>query len=165
MRVLTTVVIVAVLFLGMLSTASEEGETALQRVLGGVHDYYADIQSMRCSFEQENSYLGGEALVQKGKLELKRPAQMRWDYQEPSQRCFISDGASLWIYEPLEKRAFLMEDLDSSFQSRLFGFVLGLQNIEEEFAVVMLPTVAGVPIGSGWCLLPSRRWPESRRFW
>ncbi len=142
MRLATTGVMVMVLVLGVLSAATDENDAALERVLAGVQETYQGVTAIRCSFEQTNHYLGGESLIQRGTLEIARPAKMRWDYTEPSVRQFISDGDSLWVYHPDEGRAFVMTNLDSAAQARLFGFVLGLEDVRSEFDVVMVPVPA-----------------------
>jgi len=143
MRVLTTGVIVTVLLLGALGATSGEETTAVDGILSRVQTHYAGIQAMRCAFEQENQYLGGDSLVQVGTLEVERPARMRWDYAEPTRREFISNGERLWIYHPEEKRAFVVEDVDSAGHAQLFGFVLGLQDVRSHFDVKLLPDSGG----------------------
>jgi outer membrane lipoprotein carrier protein len=139
MRLLTTGVIVTVLMLSVLGATSGEGTTAVEDVLRAVQARYADVNALHCSFEQENQYLGGENFVQRGTLEMERPAMMRWDYNEPSRRQFISNGASLWVVHPEEKRAFVMEDVDAASQAQLFGFVIGLQDVRSHFDVQLVP--------------------------
>ncbi len=164
MRVLTTGVIVSMLVLGVLSTASGEGETGVDRVLAGVGEHYKDVQSLRCTFEQESHYLGGETFVQRGTLEIRRPAAMRWDYTEPTARQFISDGASLWIYHPDERRAFVMKDLDTAAQARLFGFVIGLEDVRADFEVSLQPDVAR-PDQIRLLLVPKEEMPGVQKVW
>ncbi len=164
MRALTTGVIVTMLLLGVLSAASGEGETGVDRVLAGVGEHYKDIQSLRCGFEQESHYPSGETFVQKGTLEIKRPAMMRWDYAEPTARQFISDGANLWVYHPDDKRAFLMKELDTAAQARLFGFVIGLEDVRADFDVTLQPDVA-TPDQIRLLLVPRQEMPGVRRVW
>ena len=139
MRVLTTGVIVSVLMLSVLGATSGEVTTAVEDVLRAVQTRYADVNALQCSFEQENQYLGGENFIQRGTLEMERPAMMRWDYSEPTHRQFISNGQKLWVVHPEEKRAFVMEDVDAASQAQLFGFVIGLQDVRSHFTVELVP--------------------------
>lgn len=141
MRLLTTGVIVTVLFMGVLNATSDEGTSAVDGILAGVKAHYEPIRAMRCSFEQENQYLGGGSLVQRGTLEVERPSMMRWDYSEPTRRQFISNGDKLWVYHPDEKRAFLMEGVEDTGQSQLFGFVLGLEDVRSHFTVTLVADI------------------------
>jgi len=143
MRGVTTAVIATVLLIGVLSASSDEEQASVDRVLAEVQQHYTGVTSVRCSFEQENKYLGGESLVQKGTLELRRPGKMRWDYAEPTQRQFISDGASLWVVHPDEKKAFVMTETDSATQARMMDFVIGLQDVRSEFDVALVPDGGG----------------------
>ncbi len=143
MRGVTTAVIVTVLTLGLLASASDEDQLAVDRVLGEVQAHYEGVTSLRCSFEQENVYLGGESLTQQGTLELMRPGKMRWDYRAPTPRQFISDGTSLWVVHPDENKAFVMTDTDSAVQARMMDFVIGLQDVRADFDVALVPDGGG----------------------
>ncbi|MBL0712406.1 MAG: outer membrane lipoprotein carrier protein LolA [Desulfosarcina sp.] len=39
-----------------------------------------------------------------GRLFVKYPGKMRWEYQAPEPLLFVSDGQSLWMYQPEEKQ-------------------------------------------------------------
>ena len=143
MRGVTTAVIVTVLTLGLLASASDDEGLAVDRVLADVQKHYDGVTSLRCAFEQENKYLGGDSLIQKGTLELMRPSKMRWDYAEPTPRQFISDGNSLWVVHPDENKAFVMSDTDSEMQTRMMNFVIGLQDVRNDFDVTIDPAGGG----------------------
>ncbi len=39
-----------------------------------------------------------------GRLSVKYPGQMRWAYETPSPMLFVTDGESLWMYQPEENQ-------------------------------------------------------------
>ena len=39
-----------------------------------------------------------------GRLLVKYPGKMRWEYETPSPMLFVSDGQSLWMYQPEENQ-------------------------------------------------------------
>jgi outer membrane lipoprotein carrier protein len=146
MRLLYTAVMLAVWVIAAVAASQTTSAEDLEPILEQVQKRYENVAALKCSFEQENRYLGGESLVQRGSLELERPAKMLWDYTEPKARQFISDGERLWIYTPADGQAFLMQDVDSAGQAQLFGFVIGLKDVREHFAVRVVSGAQADPI-------------------
>ena len=62
--------------------------------------YLTGVTTMRAQFRQilldENRQIVQNA---SGILELKRPGQFRWDYQDPYEQMILSDGTHLWLYD------------------------------------------------------------------
>ncbi len=146
MRILYTAIMLSAWVIAAVAASRTARGEDVEPVVTGVQQRYADVKALRCSFEQENRYLGGESLVQRGTLELERPARMLWDYTEPTPRQFISDGERLWIYNPADRQAFLMEDIDSAGQAQLFGFVIGLKDVHHHFDLTVVSASDADPI-------------------
>ena len=79
---------------------------------------------------------------------------MRWDYREPSQKLFLSDGKTAFFYVPAEHQArkTAVKNLDD-FRSPL-RYLLGKTRLEKEFdhlsiADAVTPKSAGNVILSG----------------
>lgn len=76
--------------------------------------------------------------VESGTLELKKPGRMRWDYQEPQRKLFVSDGKTAWFYVPGEQQVRKssvkkLDDLRSPLQ-----YLLGKTKLEKEFESLSL---------------------------
>ena len=56
-----------------------------------VDEHYNHISSLRADFEERYQGAGVER-AESGVLWLKRPGKMRWEYLQPRQKLFISDG-------------------------------------------------------------------------
>jgi outer membrane lipoprotein carrier protein len=39
-----------------------------------------------------------------GSLKVKYPGKMRWEYEKPEPMLFVTDGATLWMYQPRERQ-------------------------------------------------------------
>jgi outer membrane lipoprotein carrier protein len=64
---------------------------------------YRDVRSLRADFRQ--TYVSGERTrVELGTVYFARGGLMRWDYRQPSEKIFLSDGKSLQLYIPDEKQ-------------------------------------------------------------
>jgi len=78
---------------------------------------------------------GGDALESSGEVVFAKPGRMRWHYEEPAPSLVVSDGATVWIYDP-EAREVQELPLGPEFLSgAAIQFLLGEGRIEDEFAV------------------------------
>src|SRR5882762_6628569 len=78
-------------------TAPELAE-ALQRQYDAVKDFSADFV---------HTYQGGvlkKQLTESGRVLIKKPGKMRWDYTAPEKKQFVSDGAKIYFYIPADKQ-------------------------------------------------------------
>ena len=55
----------------------------------------------------------GRELVEKGVLSLKPPGRMRWDYQTPEKKTFVSDGRTSYFYVPADRQVIRREQRDA----------------------------------------------------
>ena len=70
---------------------------ALQKKYAGVRDFSADFVQ---------TYRGGvlkRQLKDTGRVMVRKPGKMRWEYKTPEEKLFVSDGASIYWYVPQDK--------------------------------------------------------------
>lgn len=59
------------------------------------------LRGLAADFTQVQRDVDGVLLAESaGRLALQRPGQFRWDYTEPYAQTLVSDGDTLWTYEP-----------------------------------------------------------------
>ena len=64
---------------------------------------YHAVQTIRADFTQ--TYVsGGRTRIESGVVYFARGGLMRWDYQRPQPKLFLSDGKTLMLYIPEEKQ-------------------------------------------------------------
>lgn len=79
------------------------------------------------------TYTGaGMSRTESGTLLLKKPGQMRWDYDQPHPKLFVTDGHTAWFYVPGERQARRtsikqLDDLRSPLR-----YLLGKTKLEKE---------------------------------
>src|SRR4051794_2022520 len=97
--------IAIVLVLVCVSTmAMGADDDAVAKIAAQVDKRYNSLQSFKADFVE--LYSGaGVARQESGTLTLKRPGRMRWDYREPNQKLFLSDGKTAFFYVPGERQA------------------------------------------------------------
>jgi outer membrane lipoprotein carrier protein len=69
-----------------------------------------------------------------GEVLLKKPGRMRWNYQTPDPKMYLSDGDLLWLFEPEDKQAFKQE-LKSSQLPAALAFLTGKGRLAAEFEI------------------------------
>lgn len=120
-----------------------------------VDAHYNHLTSLKERFEE--TYQGaGTSRSESGVLWLRRPGKMRWEYEQPRQKLFVSDGKNVWFYVPGEadaRRASIkkLDDLRSPLR-----YLLGKTKLEKEFRGISVSTsetgqvtITGVPKAMG----------------
>jgi outer membrane lipoprotein carrier protein len=69
-----------------------------------VDQRYDHIRTLEAHFTE--TYSGaGMTRTESGTLQLRKPGEMRWDYDQPHAKLFITDGQVAWFYVPGERQA------------------------------------------------------------
>jgi len=80
----------------------------------------------------------GQVQEASGLFLAKRPGMMRWAYEKPEARLFVTDGKTLWVYSPSEKQV-VVQDIASALTSRLpLSFLTGNCNLSTDFTIALV---------------------------
>lgn len=101
-------------------------------IVARVQKYYDATRSLRAKFDQELSSPTTGTKKATGELLLKKPGKMRWDYATPEKKLMVSDGATLWVYEPDDAQA-VKQDLKGSTLPAQVSFLVGEGKLSQEF--------------------------------
>ena len=112
-----------------------------------VDQRYNHMQTLEAQFAERYSG-AGMTRKESGTLLLKKPGRMRWDYDEPRPKMFLTDGSTAWFYVPGEKQVRRtpvkqIEDLHSPLR-----YLLGKSKLEKEFVGLAIVTDAK-PVNAG----------------
>jgi outer membrane lipoprotein carrier protein len=105
---------------------------SVDRVADDLDHHYNDLRSLKATFSE--TYRGaGISRTESGTLWLRRPGKMRWEYTEPREKLFVSDGKTAYFYVPGERQARKapLDKLDD-FRSPL-RYLLGKTKLKKEF--------------------------------
>jgi outer membrane lipoprotein carrier protein len=109
-----------------------------QAILNEIQNRYEMTNDFEAKFIQE--YIGKvmrQANRGEGKVYFKKKGMMRWDYTIPNQK-LISDGHTLWYYQPEEKQV-LLSDISKVLQERMpLAFLAGEGNLSRDFHILNL---------------------------
>ena len=122
------------------------GDAGLDALLKNVESRYNRAKTLQVVFHEEYTPQGKPRRLESGTLMLRKPRLMRWDYDQPKGKLFVSDGKYLWLYTPSENRAEKMKFQETEDLRAPLAFLLGKLNFEKEFR-----NLEGRPEGlEGW---------------
>jgi len=83
-------------------------------------------------FVQETLFPDGRREIRKGKVWIKKPGKMRWEYSEPERFLIISNGEKLFVYYPEEKQVFIYPSGKAISSHLALGFMSGRGDIKKD---------------------------------
>ncbi|HTP32432.1 MAG TPA: outer membrane lipoprotein carrier protein LolA [Candidatus Acidoferrales bacterium] len=108
-------------------------ETPLDTLLKSVEARYNKAKTLQVLFHEDYTPLGRPRRSESGLLQLRKPGKMRWDYDQPKGKLFISDGKFLWLYTPADNRAEKLKLKESDDMRAPLAFLLGKLDFQKEF--------------------------------
>jgi outer membrane lipoprotein carrier protein len=126
----------------------------LQRKYDGVTEFSADFV---------HSYRGGvlkQQATERGRLLVKKPGRMRWEYTDPEKKLFVSDGRKIYSYIPQDKQVVVgtMPSDDQAPTPALF--LTGKGDLTRDFTAVFDKVAEAQPGSIALKLTPKRGEPE-----
>ena len=127
--------VLAVILLGLPAWAQEQ----VDQIASAVDDHYNHLSSLVTQFTE--SYRGaGVSRQESGTLWLKRPGKMRWEYQQPRVKLFVSDGKTAYFYVPGERQVRKAEVKKLDDLRSPLRYLLGKTKLRKEFDGLSLAT-------------------------
>jgi outer membrane lipoprotein carrier protein len=97
---------------------------------------YDGMRELEARFTQRTmSALSPNGDVTTGHVALAKPGKMRWSYEAPEPSLVVSDGATLWIYDPRAREAQKLAVGEQFLSGAAFQFLLGSGRIADTFRV------------------------------
>ena len=131
----------------LLGVAPLAAQVDVHALAAKVDARYDKLRTLEANFTE--TYTGaGATRTESGTLQLKKPARMRWDYDQPHPKLFLTDGQVAWFYVPGEHQARRtpikqLDDLRSPLR-----YLLGKTKLEKELEGLSLaPDVKPVNAG------------------
>ncbi len=122
---------------------------ALQKKIDGVKDFSTDFT---------HTYEGGvlrKQITERGRLLVKKPGKMRWDYTTPEQKQFVSDGVKMYSYIPQDKQVIVASVPPDDAATTPALFLAGKGSMIRDFTASLVDAPPGMPAGTrGLKLVP-----------
>lgn len=125
--------LLALLSLVLVPAFAAPPNPSLDPLLHGVENRYNHAQSLRLDFSETYSVARRPTQVERGVLYLRKPGKMRWNYQAPAGKIFLSDGKNILLYTPDNNRLEKSKLKESEDLRAPLAFLLGKLNFWKEF--------------------------------
>ena len=109
----------------------------VKQLADAVDHRYNGLQSMEARFTERYSGNGMER-DEGGTLSLKKPGKMRWEYESPRPKIFVSDGKQAWFYVPGERQVRRAQVKNLDDLRTPLRYLLGHTKLEKEFTGLSL---------------------------
>jgi len=120
-------------FLALFLAVSPQLDKGLPGLVEGVERLFAQMKDFSADFIQIFEDALNRKQQESGHLYLMRPRMMRWEYKNPEDKLFISDGKAVYYYVPADRQV-NKEAVKESFDDRIpLMFLLGRSNLRNEF--------------------------------
>ncbi len=118
-------------FVLLLCAAPLVAQTDVHALAAKVDQRYDHMRTLEARFTETYSGAGINR-TESGTLLMKKPGRMRWDYDQPRPKLFLTDGHTAWFYVPGEKQVRRtpvkqLDDLRSPLR-----YLLGKTKLEKE---------------------------------
>lgn len=117
----------------MLAGSLSAADPDVFKLLGSVEDRYNRLKTLQIYFNETYRPLGRPRIAEQGNLYLRKPGRMRWAYEQPAGKLFVSDGKFAYLYTPDANRVekIALKEADD-FRAPL-AFLLGKLDFRRDF--------------------------------
>lgn len=105
-----------------------------EQIIEGVQARYAKLTDIQAGFEQVTQLPGGRRLEAAGTAYFKKPRMIRWDFERPEPQSIITDGQTMWVWEPQQRQVQVYGAALLDARLRL-GFFQDLRRLSEDFTM------------------------------
>jgi outer membrane lipoprotein carrier protein len=135
--------------------SAAELAAALQKKIDGIRDFTTDFT---------HAYQGGvlrKTITERGRLLVKKPGKMRWEYTSPEAKTFVSDGLKMYSYIPQDKQVIVSPVPPEDRATTPALFLAGKGSLTRDFSASLVDAPAGMAAGSrALKLVPKARQPD-----
>jgi len=127
---------VAVWLLAAAMPAAQSGRAPAEDVARAVQAHYDTVRDFTAAFTQ--TYVGGvlrKRITEQGRLEVKKPGRMRWEYTQPEPKTFVSDGSQMYSYIPADRQVYVSPVPPEDQATTAVLFLSGKGNLLRDFDV------------------------------
>ncbi len=132
--------LVVILFVAAAAAQSETMAPAgapvskdLKLVLDRLQRHYHDTNSFKANFNEEIATVGAPKRQRQGTVSFRKPGRMRWEFNDPEKQTIVSDGETLYSYDPDLNQVVETPLKQALKSSSATSFLLGIGNINQDF--------------------------------
>lgn len=112
---------------------SAQADDSLATLLKRIEQRYNNTRTLQSTFEQTMSIAQGRRVTERGTLFLRKPGQMRWEYDQPTGKLFLSDGKQIHYVSPAARRVEVSAMKETDDLRIPLAFLLGRLDFNRDF--------------------------------
>lgn len=118
-----------------LTAATADSNLSVDQILDRVENKYANSE-FSADFIQK-SFLKAMDIIDQasGKIYIKYPGKMRWEYERPDRQIFVTDGEKLWVYRPTDNQVQVGKAPSFFSSGKGASFLSDISLIREKFDI------------------------------
>ena len=130
-------VTIALMIAGGAISAATETSMSLDTILSRVEQRYA-VAGFTADFLQTSTIKAMEITdTAAGKVLIKRPEKMRWEYTLPDEQIIVTDGHTLWMYRPDDQQVMVGQAPSFFGDGKGASFLSDIRAIRQNFTVTL----------------------------
>lgn len=117
------------------ASAASDSPPPLEEIITGIENRYSG-DGFTARFTQQSTIKAMDITdTAEGKLFVKRPGMMRWEYEMPEEQIIITDGELLWIYRPVDNQVMIGEAPNYFGEGKGASFLSDIRKIRNNFDI------------------------------
>ena len=114
-------------------SSSAAADPTIDTIIAGVEARY-NVPGFTADFDQE-SILKAMAVTDtaSGRLMVRQPGKMSWEYLVPDPQTIITDGKELWVYRPQENQVLVGKAPSFFGEGKGAGFLSNIKTVRKSF--------------------------------
>ncbi len=119
------------------STASDDTPATVDDIIADVEQQYSG-SGFAARFEQQSTIKAMDITdTAEGKVFVKHPGMMRWEYQKPDSQIIITDGLDLWVFRPDDNQVMVGKAPSYFGKGKGASFLSNIGVIRDSFDVTL----------------------------
>ncbi len=121
-------------------TVWADDSDTIDTIVAGMETRY-NVPGFTADFDQE-SILKAMAVTDtaSGRMMVRQPGKMRWEYLVPDPQTIITDGNDLWVYRPEENQVMVGKAPALFGDGKGAGFLSDIKTIRKNFQITLEPS-------------------------
>ena len=117
--------------------SADKASLTLNEIIAKVESRYA-ASGFSAHFDQTSTIKAMEITdIASGKVFIKPPGMMRWEYEKPDKQIIISDSKKLWVYRPEDNQVMIGKAPFFFGNGKGAGFLSDIKLIKQKFNIIL----------------------------
>lgn len=111
-------------------------DVTLSEVIEKIQSVYETTRDLQADFHQVTRFEGFEVVVaSSGRLYIKKPGRLRWDYVEPNQNEVVVNQDRIYLFTPELKQVIISPFALLSDSQMPLHFLMGVGRLDQDFEI------------------------------